>query len=97
VKFDGMAWERGLGWGTLLGVVSPGGDLLGSLPPEARSALWGAIGAAASLLLTRGASALGEVLTAAGRRWARRIDPHGAAAARVEEPATTPAEGTAER
>ncbi len=94
--FDRHEVERGLGIGSLLGVVSPGGELLAGLPPELRSALWGALGAALSLVLTRGASAVGEVLSAAGRRYARRLDPAGAQVVDEKPAAKSAAEGSAE-
>lgn len=96
MRFNVHEVVHGLGAGALLGVVSPRGDLLASLPPELRSAVWGAVGAAVSLVLARGASALGDVMTAAGRRWARRIDPEGAAAAKVGDKPAAPSGGAAE-
>ena len=64
----------------LLGLHLPG---LQSLPPDVRSLIWGAVGAALVTLITRGGQALGEVVRASGRRVAVWIDPRGAAVVEV--------------
>lgn len=88
-----------LGSGALAGVLGlhlPGLDML---PPDVRSAVWGAIGAALVGLIARGGQAFGEVVRASGRRVAVWIDPRGAAVVEVSaaressEPRETPAGG----
>lgn len=93
--FDRHGVAHALGAGSLMGVLGPGGPggvVLASWPPELRSALWGAIGAALSLVLMRGAAAVGDVLSAAGRRYARRLDPQGAQVADDKAAGEKPAE-----
>lgn len=70
--------ERALGSGALAGLLGLHLPVLGDLPPDVRSLLWGAIGAGLSVVVAKGARALGAVVEAWGRRVARRIDPQGA-------------------
>lgn len=58
--------ERMVGSGALLGVLGQSVNFLGSLPPDVRSAVWGAVGASF-------AYAVGVVIRAAGDRMAERI------------------------
>lgn len=67
--------ERMLGAGTLAGVFGVHLPGLSALPPEARSAVWGAIGAGLAALVPHAAKALGRIVDALGRRAARAIDP----------------------
>ncbi len=71
--------ERALGTGALAGLLGLHLPVLGDLPQDVRSLLWGAIGAGASVVIAKGAKALAAVVEAWGRRVARRIDPAGAA------------------
>ena len=76
IALDARLAERSLGVGALVGAVARHLPLLASvdIPPDVRSALLGALGAGATLIVSKAAGAIGDVLSAYGRRWARRIE-----------------------
>lgn len=91
---DGHERAHMLGSGALAGVLGLHLPGLQSLPADVRSAVWGAVGAALVGLIARGGAALGVVVAASGRRFARWIDPRGGAALDApKEGAETPAGG----
>lgn len=78
--------ERMMGSGALAGVLGLHLPGLEGLPTEARSAVWGAVGAGLAALVTHAARALGRVVDAWGRRAARAIDPATAETVTAEAP-----------
>ena len=87
--------ERAFGSGALAGVLGLHLPVFGDLPQDVRSLFWGAIGAGVSVVVAKGAKALGTVVEAWGRRTARRLDPASASLVEQEPAQSAAARGAA--